>query len=140
MKKVINNILNSTLILFLIISCSDSENINQELTIQEKIEFLENSEWLSKNGDNEPNVMYTFSEGERFSSYKSEGVWHEGSSTPSADYITEGDLLTMDFYFGHVYTYDIEFSCDNNIIKFFIDGELTDTLFKRNSSYKDCIE
>ena len=125
----------------LFVSCSDSaDNVSEELSIQEKIEFLESSEWLRKNGDNEPNVMYTFSEGKRFNSYKSEGVWHDGSKVSSADYIAEGNLLTMDFYFGHVYTYNIEFSCDNNIINFFIDGELTDILFKRNSSYKNCIE
>ena len=141
MKSKLNIFIVVLMVIGLFMSCSDSsENLAKELSIQEKIEFLESSEWLRKNGDNEPNVMYTFSKGKRFNSYKSEGVWHEGSTTSSADYMAEEDLLTMDFYFGHVYTYNVEFSCDNNIIKFFIDDELADTLFKRNSNYKDCLK
>ena len=124
----------------LLITGCENNDVIQELTIQEKIEMLENNEWLIYNGD-DANVMYKFADGKRFNSYKSEGVWHEGSTVSSADYMAEGDLLTMDFYFGNVYTYNIEFSCNNNIVKFYIDGELANnTLYKRNSNYKDCLE
>ena len=143
MKNIINKLFVYLALVSTVVftNCENAENsITEELTIQEKIELLENSEWLSPRGDNEPNVMHKFSEGERFTSYKSRGVWHENSIRPSADYITEGDLLTMNFYFGNVYTYDIEFSCDNNIVKFFLDGELHNTHVKRNSNYKDCLE
>ncbi|QXP72956.1 hypothetical protein H0I31_04455 [Tenacibaculum sp. AHE15PA] len=141
MKSKLNIFIVVLMVIGLLVSCNDSsENMPDELSIQEKIEFLESGEWLSENGDNEPNVMYTFSKGKRFNSYKSEGVWHEGSTTSSANYMAEENLLTMDFYFGNVYTYNVEFSCDNNIIKFFKDDELADTLYKRNSNYKDCLK
>jgi hypothetical protein len=121
-------------------SCEDdNKTLPKELTIQEKVALLESSEWLSKNGGNEPNVMYTFSKGKRFNSYKSNGVWHEGSTASSADYVAEENLLTMDFYFGHVYTYELKVLCNNTIIEFYKDGELNDTLYKRNSEYKTCL-
>ena len=36
-------------------------------------------------------------------------------------------------------TYDLKFSCDNNIVDFFINGEPHSTLFKLGSNYEQCL-
>ncbi len=121
-----------------LIACSDpSEDlIVEELSIQEKVQILEGSEWLLAGF--EDRIMNTFSEGEQFTYYGTDNVF--GEAIPGTeDYIIEGDLLTMDFHFGNVSTFDIKVSCDNNIVEWFKDGELNKTLYRRGSNYQECL-
>jgi hypothetical protein len=120
------------------VSCSDSNDTsNLELSIQDKIQLLEIGEWHPEGF--ETNVMYTFSNGERFTFYGSNGEYTEPAIPGTQAYTITGDLLTLDFNFGNMATYDIIFSCDNNIVKFFEDGELKHTLYKRGSNYEECL-
>jgi hypothetical protein len=141
MKKSLNNgfiylILISTTLFF---SCSNSsDEFTGELTMEEKIELLERSEWLLKGF--EDRVMFTFAEGKRHRYYGQDGVF--GEAIPGTiDYNIQGDLIFMDFHFDHTATYELKFSCDGNIVEFFgEDGELNSTLFKKDSNYRDCLD
>jgi hypothetical protein len=139
MKKLQNNLVMSltVLVMTLFISCSESEDLPEVLTIQEKVELLESNQWLLKGF--EDRVMHTFSEGERFTFYGTDSVFAEPIPGTN-DYTITGDLFTIDFNFGNIGIYDLEISCDNNIIEFFVDGELNSTLLRRGSNYEACLD
>lgn len=119
-------------------NCENSnDNLDLELTIQEKIAILQTGEWLLK--DFEDRVMHTFANGERFTFYGTNSDFSEPAIPGTQDYSISGDLLTMDFHFGNTGTYDLKVSCDNNIVEFFVDGELHSTYYKRGSNYQDCL-
>lgn len=119
-------------------SCENSnEELNSELTIQKKVELLESSEWLLKGF--EDRVMHTFSNGERFTYYGTDNVFSDEAIPGTEDYSITGELLTMDYHFGNIYVYELKFSCDNNIVEFYRDGELNTTLYKRGSSFQNCL-
>ncbi|MBT3742696.1 MAG: hypothetical protein P8N27_09190 [Polaribacter sp.] len=119
-------------------SCEDSSNeIEKELSILEKVLLLESSEWLLKGFEH--NTMHTFANGERFTYYGTDHIFFDEAIPGTVDYVIDGSLLTMDFHFGHVYTFEIKVSCDSNIIEFYRDGELNTTLYKRGSNYEECL-
>lgn len=141
-------IINKSFIYFLIASaigftsCEKSsddvieDNSIVELTIQEKVSILEGDEWLLKGF--ETNVMETFVAGEIRTHYGEDNVF--GEHIPGTkDYTITEDLLTVDYHFGNVFTYELKFSCDNNIVEFYKEGELNRTLYRRNSNYQDCL-
>lgn len=129
-----------TLVLFTIITFINCDNSNEEtlteLTIEEKVQVLESSEWLLKGF--EDRVMHTYTDGKQFTFYGSDSVF--GQAIPGTEsYTIEGELLTIDFNFGNVFTFEIKVSCENNIVEFFKDGELNKTLYKRGSNYQECL-
>jgi len=130
-----------TITLFLAIgftSCDDSDDaLSAELSIQQKVTLLEGSEWLLKGF--EDSVIYTFADGERFTYYGTDSVFSETAIPGTQVYTISGDLLTMDFNFGNISTYELKFSCDNAIVEFYVDGELNSTLYKRDSNYQNCL-
>ena len=119
------------------ISCdSSNDNPDTELTIQEKVALLEGSEWLVKGF--EDRVMHTFENGKRLTYYGADGEF--GEAIPGTqDYSISENLLMIDFNFGNIKTFSVEYSCDDTIVEFFEDGELNTTLFKRNSDYEKCL-
>ena len=124
--------------IFFFVSCEDSSNeIQKELTILEKVELLESGEWLLKGFEH--NTMHTFAGGERFTYYGADHVFSDEAIPGTVDYLIDGNLLSMDFHFDHVYTFEIKVSCDSNIIEFYRGGELNTTLYKRGSNYLDCL-
>lgn len=118
-------------------SCDNNkENVDTELTIQNKIELLEGSQWLLEGF--EDNVMYTFVDGKRYKHYGTDGVF--GEAIPGTNnYNSLDDLLFIDFNFANTAAYDLKFSCDESIVKFFLDSELNSTLFKLGSNYEECL-
>jgi hypothetical protein len=138
------NTLNKIFVCFALIStigftnCNDSsDDLPLELTIQDKVALLEGSEWLVK--DFEDRVMRTFISGERHTYYGSDSVFSDTAIPGTEAYTITGELLTIDFNFGNVFTYELEFSCDNNIVEFYKDGVLNTTLYKRGSNYEACL-
>ena len=120
-------------------SCENSnEEFTGELSIQKKVQHLESNEWLLKGF--EDRVMHTFSNGERFTYYGTDNVFSNEAIPGTQDYSITGELLTMDYHFGNIWVYEINFSCNNNIVEFYREGELNMTLYKRNSDYKICLE
>ncbi|MCH3881522.1 MULTISPECIES: hypothetical protein [Tenacibaculum] len=118
-------------------SCDNSEDgLPVELTIEEKVQVLESDEWLLKGF--EDRVMHTYADGKQFTFYGTDSVFGQAIPVTEA-YVIEGDLLTFDFNFGNIFTYDLKVSCDNNIVEFFKDGELNKTLYKRGSNYEECL-
>ena len=114
MNKSIKSFILFLAVITLFISCSESEDLPEVLTIQEKVELLESSEWLLK--DFEDSVMYTFSQGERFTFYGVDSVF--GDAIPGTnDYSITGDFFTIDYNFGNISTYDLVVSCNNNIVE-----------------------
>ena len=139
--KNIKKIFLFSLTLITIVGLSSCENSSEELitelSIQNKVEILESHEWLLKGF--EDRIMYTFSNGERFTYYGTDNVFSDEAIPGTVDYIIAGNFLTMDFHFGNIYTFEIKVSCDNNIVEFYRDGELNTTLYRRDSNYKDCL-
>ena len=138
MKNIINRIFICFMFTITLIACSDpSEDlIVEELSIQEKVQILEGSEWLLAGF--EDRVMHTFVDGEEFTFYGSDNVF--GEAIPGTkEYTITGDLLTIDFNFGNIFTYEVKVSCDNNIVEWFKDGELNKTLYRRGSNYQECL-
>ena len=120
------------------ISCEDAnEELNASATIENKIDILKSGEWLVKGF--ETNVMHTFADGKRFTFYGTDGVFVDEPIPGTQAYTISGDLLIMDFNFGNVFTYEVKVSCDNNIVEFFKDGELNTTLYRRGSTYMQCL-
>ncbi|CAL2086944.1 Lipocalin-like protein [Tenacibaculum sp. 190524A05c] len=139
MKNLKKQILNSLAILALVfvVSCSESEdNLPQELSIQEKVTLLENGEWLLK--DFEDSVMHTFVNGERLTFYGTEGKFTEPIPGKNAYTIVDSKLM-IDYNFGNTKTYELRVSCNNNIIEMYSDNEIQNTLYRKDSNYKDCL-
>ena len=137
-------ILNKTFICLTLLStivftnCDNSnEELPLELSIQNKVELIENGQWLLKGF--ETNVMYAFVAGERLTYYGKDGDFPEAAIPGTQAYTITGELLTLDFNFGNFGLYELRFSCDNNIVEFYLDGEIHSTLYKRESNYKDCL-
>lgn len=138
------NFLNKTFVLLALVSTigftnceSAEENLPVELTIEEKVQLLESSEWLLKGF--EDRVMHTFENGEKFTYYGIDSVF--GEAIPGTqEYKIENGKFVVDFNFGNIVTYsEVKFSCDNRIVEFYRDGELNNTLYKRNSNYEECL-
>jgi hypothetical protein len=87
----------------------------------------------------EDRVMHTFVSGERHTYYGTDHFFFDEAIPGTVDYLIDGNLLSMDFHFDHVYTFEIKVSCDSNIIEFYRHGELNTTLYKRGSNYLDCL-
>ena len=136
MKSLIKVVFTISILFFS--SCEDLSNeIQKELTILEKVELLESGEWLLKGFEH--NTMHTFAGGERFTYYGEDHVFLDEAIPGTEDYLIDGNLLSMDFHFEHVYNFEIKVSCDSNIIEFYRGGELNTTLYKRGSNYLDCL-
>ncbi|ARV16118.1 hypothetical protein [Polaribacter sp. SA4-12] len=118
-------------------NCNNSDDNSLELNIQNKVKLLESSEWLLKGF--EDRVMHTFVAGERLTYYGTDNEFTDEAIPGTQVYTVSGELLTLDFNFGNVATYEIRFSCDNTIVEFLKDEEVNTTLYKRNSNYKDCL-
>ena len=117
MKSLIKVVFTISILFFS--SCEDSSNeIQKELTILEKVELLES---------------------ERFTYYGADHVFSDEAIPGTEDYLIDGNLLSMDFHFEHVYIFEIKVSCDSNIIEFYRGGELNTMLYKRGSNYLDCL-
>ena len=129
-----------TLISTIIFTNCNSSNQEEEdviLSIQSKIELLESSEWLVKDFENR--VMHTFKDAQRFTYYGIDTVFSEDPIPGTQAYTITGTLLKMDFNFGNIKTYNLVFSCDNTIVKFYEEGVLNTTLYKRDSNYMQCL-
>ena len=140
MKNKMNKVVGLFIVTFVILftSCNDDSNdYGAPLTIDEKVAVLETQEWLLK--DFEDSVMYTFSNGERFTYYAVDNEFTSEAIPGTIDYTISGDLLTMDFHFGNVKTYEVEFTCNNSIVNFYADGIIQLTLYERGSDYLNCI-
>lgn len=137
------NICNKFLLLFTLIStltftnCENSNELPSELTIQQKVALLEGTEWLLKGF--EDRVMHTFKDGKKFTYYGTSSVFSENPIPEAFDYTINGNLLTIDLNFGNINSYEIEFSCNNSIVKFYENGELNSELYKKGSNYKSCL-
>ncbi|MEN8702608.1 MAG: hypothetical protein ABF311_10530 [Polaribacter sp.] len=136
MKNIKSAVLLFLLTITVFVSCEDNTT-EAPLTIQNKIEILETNQWLLKGF--EESVMHTFSNGERFTYYAVNNEFTEDAIPGTEDYIISGDLLTMDFHFGNVKTYELVFSCNNTIVEFYSAGILQSTLYQRNSNYQSCL-
>ncbi len=120
-----------------LISCDNTkDDIDKELTIQEKVTLLESSQWLLKGF--EDSVMYEFNDGKRFTFYGEDTVFTDPIPGTN-EYKVVDDLLFIDFNFGNDATYEVKISCNNNIVEFMVDGELNSTLFKSGSNYEQCL-
>jgi len=139
--RVVAKTIYTALITFSIVFFSSCENssddIQTELSIQQKVEQLKSGQWLLK--DFEDRVMHTYKEGKQFTYYGTNNVFPDEAIPGTQTYTIEGDRLTFDYNFGNIITFDVKVSCDNNIIEFYKDGELNKTLYRRNSNYKDCL-
>lgn len=129
------------LILVTVISFTNCENSNEvisaELTIQQKVALLQGSEWLVKGF--EDRVMHTFKDGKQFTYYGSDNVFLENPIPGTFDYTIAGNLLTIDYHFGNTRTYELKFSCNNNIVELSENGEPGGFLYKRGSNYQTCL-
>lgn len=134
---------NKFLVLFTLIStltftnCENSNELSTELSIQQKVALLEGTEWLLKGF--EDRVMHTFKDGKQFTYYGTNNVFSENPIPGAFDYTITGNLLTIDLHFGNVKTYEVAFSCNNSIVKFYENGELNSVLYKKGSNYKSCL-
>lgn len=140
MKNKTNKVLGLLLFIsaFVFVGCEDdATDFDRPLTITEKVAILESQEWLLKGF--EESVMHTFSNGERFTYYAVNNEFAEDAIPGTEDYTISGDLLTMDFHFGNVKTYELVFSCNNTIVEFYNAGILQNTLYQRNSNYQSCL-
>lgn len=119
-------------------SCQENkEELPQELSIESKIELLQQGEWLLKGF--ETNVMHTFKEGKEYTHYGKDGVF--GEAIPGTKkYTITGNLLTIDYNFGNIKTFEVKFSCNNTIVEFYEKGILNSTYYKKDSNYKDCLD
>lgn len=139
MKALSKNFL-AILMLLSIVSFSSCETKEEVLsdTNQTKAELLESGEWLLK--DFEDRVMYTFTDGERATFYGENDIFPNDPIPGKHTYTIQNNKITIDLNFGNIYTYDIKFSCDNNIVELYDEnGDLNSTLYKRNSNYKGCL-
>lgn len=141
MKCIKNNFF-FCLALVTILGFSNCENSNEdlstELSIESKVAILENNEWLLKGF--EDRVMHTFSEGKKHTYYGTDSVFPDEAIPGTQSYTIEGLFLKMDYNFGNVSIYEVQFSCNNNIVEFYKDGQVNATLYKRDSNYKDCLD
>lgn len=139
--KNINKKLVYFLVFFLALGFTSCENSNEvistELTIQQKVALLEGNEWLLKGF--EDRVMHTFSNGKQFTYYGTDSVFSENPIPGTFDYTITGNLLTIDYHFGNVKTYELKFSCNNNIVELSENGEPGGFLYKRGSNYQICL-
>lgn len=119
-------------------SCSNSnDELPLELTIQDKVALLEGGEWLVKGYEDK--VMYTFNDGKQFTYYGIDSVFTENPIPGAFEYTITGNTITIDYNFGNISSYEILFSCDNNIVEFYKEGELNNTLYKKGSNYEQCL-
>ncbi|WP_431167145.1 hypothetical protein [Tenacibaculum halocynthiae] len=139
MKSLCNLIVFIGIIILLgFASCnSNDDELPKELTIEDKIELLEKGDWLLKGL--EKNVKHTFKSGKRSTFYGIDGVF----TTPiprTFDYYKTNEKLTINYGGSNIKSYEVEFSCENTIVSFFINKEVLQVLYKEGSSYKTCIE
>lgn len=138
MKKIIINTLACLILIGVFSNCTNNnEDLQLELTMQEKVAILETGEWLLKGF--EETIMHTFKDGEEFTYYGDKGEF-KAAIPGTKDYWIEDDKLFIDFNFGNVFSYHIKMSCNNNIIELIKDGEVNKTLLKRSSNYKECFQ
>lgn len=139
MKSLCNQIVFIGIIILLgFTSCnSNDDELPKELTIEDKIELLEKGDWLLKGF--EKNVKHTFNNGKRSTFYGIDGVF----TTPiprAFDYYKTNEKLTINYGGSNIKSYEVEFSCENTIVSFFINKEILQVLYKEGSNYKTCIE
>lgn len=118
-------------------NCENSNDLPAELNIQQKVALLEGSEWLLKGY--EDRVMHTFKDGKKFTYYGSNNVFSQNPIPNALDYTIVGDMITIDYNFGNIRTYEIKFSCNNNIVELSENGEPGMFLYKRGSNYQTCL-
>ncbi|WP_445747634.1 hypothetical protein [Polaribacter sp.] len=118
--------------------CENSnEVISSELTIQQKVALLEGSQWLLKGF--EDRVMHTFKDSKQFTYYGTNNVFDENPIPNALNYTIEGNLITIDYNFGNISSYELTFSCNNSIVDFSQNGEVVKTLYKRGSNFQQCL-
>ncbi|WP_397447711.1 hypothetical protein [Polaribacter sp. R77954] len=138
MKTVSKSIFILVTIVGLVLCSSCETNQEAELDItQNNIELLENGEWLLK--DFEETIMYTFANGERATYYGENSVFSDEPIPGKHAFTFQENILTIDLNFGNIVTYEVQFSCDNNIVEFYEDGQLNSTLYKRDTNYTSCL-
>ncbi|TMM30684.1 hypothetical protein FDT66_07945 [Polaribacter aestuariivivens] len=119
-------------------NCNNTnEDFPLELTIQDKVVLLESGEWLLKGF--ETNVMHTFKAGKKYTFYGSDNVFLNEAIPGTQEYTISGEMLMINYNFGNITSYQLKFSCDNSIVKFYEDDNLNLTLYKRGSKYKSCL-
>jgi hypothetical protein len=119
-------------------SCEDeSEVLSTELNIQQKVTLLESNEWLLKGF--EDRVMHTFKDGEQLTYYGADNVFDENPIPGTFAYIIIGNSLSIDYNFGTIRTYELIFSCNNNIVELSENREPGGFLYKRGSNYQECL-
>lgn len=137
LKKAAFAILTLISVLFFSNCENSNEELETKLTIQNKVEILKSGQWLLKSF--EDRVMHTYKDGKQFTYYGTDSVFEDEAIPGTESYTIEGDKLTFDYNFGNIRTYELEISCDNNIIEFYDNGELNKTLYRKDSNYKDCL-
>ena len=139
MKSLWNQIVFVGIILLLVLSsCTSNEDeLPKKLTIEDKIELLEKGDWLLKGF--EKNVKHTFKNGKQSTFYGIDGVF----TTPiprELDYYLTNQKLTINYGSGNIKSYDVEFSCENSIVSFFLNKEISQVLYKEGSDYQSCVD
>jgi len=138
MRTVSKSIFAILTVISLVFLTSCEDNQADLDTTQTKVELLESGEWLLKGF--EDRVMYTFNKGERATYYGENNVFSDEPIPGKHAYTIQDDKLTIDLNFGNIFTYEIRFSCDHNIIEFYDDnGELNSILYRKNSNYQNCL-
>ncbi|PQJ75842.1 hypothetical protein [Polaribacter gangjinensis] len=119
-------------------NCEDSnEVVSSELTIQQKVALLEESQWLLKGF--EDRVMHTFKDSKQFTYYGTNNVFEENPIPGALNFTIEGNLITIDYNFGNINSYELTFSCNNSIVEFSQNGAVVKTLYKRGSNFQQCL-
>ncbi len=138
MKKLIQETLGALVLIIFLFSCNEAEDETLEvLTIENKIEILEDGNWLLKGFEDQ--IMYIFKAGKRETFYGENGVFSQPIPTTN-DYFPTGTKLTIDLNFGNIKTYDVQLSCNNTIVELYDEnGSLNSTLYKQNSDYENCL-
>ena len=100
----------------------------------------------------EDNVMYQFvvidsfeETGLKYTIYSTDGYFDDldGDNTGGTPnpYIIEEDTITIDYHFGNVVDYQMNFKCNGQVVEFYIDSyDTVDfTLFREFYDYNDCL-
>lgn len=83
--------------------------------------------------------MHTFKDGKKFTYYGSNNVFSQNPIPNALDYTIVGEMITIDYNFGNIRTYEIKFSCNNNFVELSENGEPGMFLYKRGSNYQTCL-
>ena len=92
----------------------------------------------------EDNIMYQFENNYRYSIYSLDGTFggiEDAGASPNP-YILNGDIITLDFFFGNVVSYEMNYTCSGQVVefKFIENGIVHSILYREGFDYlnSDC--